>query len=170
MIREVHVLWLLTDTDPHPRELIRAEALDDGLEAIVTTRRATLPDPHATDSEVDVIRHHDDLLRRNLIEVRERRDAVARQVHVGQRLHDDELLRPRRRHHPCLRIDPLKLRLVQLQPAQLLAERLHRRETRIMTCTDIFLLRISQTRNQIHKTPPYSSHRSERLSRRLSEW
>ena len=161
MIREVHVLRLLTDTDPHPRELIRAEALDDGLEAIVATRRATLPDPHATDIEVDVIRYHDDLLRRNLIEVRERRDAVARQIHVGHWLHDDELLRPRRRHHPRLRIDTLKLRLVQLQPAQLLAERLHRRETCIMTCTDIFLLRISKTRNQIHKIPPYRSHSAD---------
>src|SRR4051812_15031992 len=76
------------DTDAQSRELVRAERRDDVLQALLAAARTALPQSYRAERERDVVADDEEVARRlePLALLREARDRLAAQVHVGLRL------------------------------------------------------------------------------------
>ena len=80
----------------------------------MSTCRAFFPDTDTPRGEADFIRNNEDLLRRNLVEIRHRGNAVSGEIHIGKGFQDQYVFRSNSR----FRKSAVKFRAFQPLPSQ----------------------------------------------------
>ena len=117
---------------------------------------ALSPQPQLSRRQRDVIINDQYLLRRNLVEVRRRRNGIAAEVHVCRRLHQQAAYFPQHR----LTAIGLKLHLVQFYAAALFRQFLHRQKAGIVAGVFVFQPGVSQTGNDPAQLAVHSAGRT----------
>src|SRR6478735_6516556 len=79
------------DADPQPRNDPRAKVFNDRGEAVMATGRAIRPKAKLTERKGHVVEDHEHLRGFDLVELTERAHRLAAEVHVGQRLAEEQI-------------------------------------------------------------------------------
>ena len=138
-------LTLSADTYTDPREVLGSQVGDDGFQSVMPPGAPFHTDPQHAFLQVDVVGDHQDVLRRDLVEIRRCPEALTRIVHIGLGLQKQHLLRAK---HP-LSAQGKMFFFIHLCPHPL-RQTVDDMEACIMTCILVFPARISQARNNIH--------------------
>lgn len=136
-------IWLRPHAYADTGKFLRAQLCDNALDAVVSAGTALSPQPQLSRRQGDVIINDQHLLRRDLVEVRRRRNGIAAEVHVCRRLHQQAAYFPQHR----LAAVGLKLHLVQFYAAALFRQFLHRQKAGIVAGVFVFQPGVSQTGN-----------------------
>ena len=111
-------------TDPDAGELIALQLVDDALHTVVSACRTRSTDAQSACRNGDIIIHHDNALGGHLEGIRHIAHSLARQIHVGLRLHNEYI--------PCSQsaylVEGLALDLLHSAAAQLIAQLVGRDE------------------------------------------
>ncbi len=80
----------LAAADAHlqPGEGVRVQVLDDGFDAVVSSRGTFLPESEGAERQGDIVINHQDVLRRPFVEGEDLLERPAAQVHEGLRLEE----------------------------------------------------------------------------------
>ena len=146
IVCQIHARRLLAHTDPHARKFLRSQMGNDIFDSIVTARAAFLADADAARNQADIIINHDKLRRIYLIIIHHLTDALAAQVHIGLRLHQNDLISL----NHTFSDQSLKCFLPDINVI-LVRQRIQRHKSHIVTGSLIFSSRISKSCYYIHK-------------------
>ena len=133
------VRLVLTDAKLETREARRPETLDDVADAVVSATRPRLANAHLARRQVDVVLDHQEIRRRRVVVLHDRRHRVARQVHVGLRLHEHH----RDSRERALRHQTLKLALRLPRRADFRGNRIDRLKTNRVRSIRILRTRVT---------------------------
>ena len=130
-------------TDLHPGKVLAAQFLNDGLDAVVPAGRAVGPDPQPPRLQRDVVKHHNDVLGRDLEERGQLQNRTSGQIHIGLGLQQEQLAAV----VAGLIVQPLKFQFVHLH-IQLSGKDVQCPEAAVVAGTLILPAGVSQTHNQ----------------------
>ncbi|MPM98489.1 hypothetical protein SDC9_145677 [bioreactor metagenome] len=133
------------NTDAHARKIPAAQAGDNGAHAVVRARAAFLADTEGADGQFDVVIQHDEPLHRALIEMQQRLDTIAGEIHIGGRFHQND---------PFTLIDPLAIDAAKAPfddaDMQLVGNHIQRLKARVVTRALIEQARVAESGDDKH--------------------
>ena len=131
---------LRTHTDLYPGEFLASQLGNDGFDPIVPPGGAVAPDPQPPRRQGDVVKHHQNPLRRDAVVGAQLQYRPARQIHIGLRLEKKELGSVVN----GLPIQPLEFCLIN-PAAQFLCQQVDGTKARIVPGAGIFAAGIAQS-------------------------
>ena len=131
------------------RKIVAAKQIDDRAHAVVRAGAALGAEADVPRLQIDVVIHHDQVIRLDLVPVHQLDNALAGQVHERLRLSQHDALAA----DAPLRQLCLALELVKGQP-QPAGQQLQHIKAHIMAGAGVFVARIAQPHNHIHSVFP----------------